>query len=127
MIVRNVRDLIGTERHKKAETWDSVRLLLKRDGVGFGFHLTTMYAGTNTEMQYLHHLECVYCLSGTATLKNLQTSETFRLEPGVMYVLDNHDRHEVSCVTDIEIACTFYPGLNGDETHDGNGSYPASD
>ncbi|SDG41468.1 ectoine synthase [Paraburkholderia phenazinium] len=126
MIVRNIKDYIDTECHKRAQNWDSVRLLLKRDGMGFGFHITTMYAGTITEMQYLHHLECVYCLSGEATVKNLATGETFDLVPGVMYALNEHDRHVVSCISDIKIACTFSPGLQGDETHGADGAYPAS-
>lgn len=127
MIVRNIKDTIGTERHKKEKTWDSVRLLLKKDGMGFGFHITTMYAGTETKMQYRHHLECVYCISGSAQIKNLDTGETFAVGPGVMYALDKHDRHVVACETDIIIACAFSPGLNGDETHGADGAYPPSD
>ncbi|QDQ83390.1 ectoine synthase [Paraburkholderia megapolitana] len=127
MIVRNIKDTIGTERHKKEKTWDSVRLLLRKDGMGFGFHITTMYAGTTTEMQYRHHLECVYCISGSAQIKNVATQEIFPVEPGMMYALNQHDHHIVTCETDIVIACTFSPALNGDETHGPDGAYPASD
>lgn len=36
MIIRKLKDIIKTENHKQTEAWDSARLLLAKDGMGFG-------------------------------------------------------------------------------------------
>jgi L-ectoine synthase len=42
MIVRNIKDIIGSERevHAKDGQWVSRRMLLKGDNMGFSFHET---------------------------------------------------------------------------------------
>lgn len=126
MLVRKLDDVRNTDSHKKAETWDSVRMLLAKDGMGFGFHITTMYADTETKMQYLNHLECVYCIAGEAEIEDVKTGARHVITAGSMYALNEHDSHVVRCKTDFVIACVFNPGLIGNETHDASGAYPAS-
>ena len=48
----------------------------------------------------------------------------YRLTPGTMYALDEHDRHRIDATMDMRIVCVFSPALAGPETHDEDGSYP---
>ncbi|WP_129793279.1 ectoine synthase [Sphingosinicella sp. CPCC 101087] len=125
MIIRKLKDLRNTDRDVKSNGWDSARLLLKEDGMGFSFHVTKMYAGSELRMHYQNHLEAVLVLKGTGTLEDLGTGKTHRLRPGVMYALDAHDEHIVRPETDILTACVFNPPVTGREVHDENGAYPA--
>ncbi|MFN3610085.1 MAG: ectoine synthase, partial [Hyphomonas sp.] len=44
MIVRDLAKATLTDRRVDSEGWSSVRLLLKDDGMGFSFHITTIHA-----------------------------------------------------------------------------------
>ncbi|HEX2812738.1 MAG TPA: ectoine synthase [Sphingopyxis sp.] len=125
MIVRTLGDIRKTDRNVRSDGWASARLLLKDDGMGFSFHVTTMFAGTELKMHYQHHLEAVFVLKGTGTIEDLATGEIHRLEPGVLYALNEHDRHIVRPETDILTACAFNPPVTGREVHDETGAYPA--
>lgn len=125
MIIRKLDDIRQSERNIRSNGWESARLLLKNDGMGFSFHITTLYAGEELRMHYQNHLEAVYVISGTGTIEDLGTGETHRLEPGTLYALNAHDRHIVRPETDIVTACTFNPPVTGNEVHDENGAYPA--
>jgi L-ectoine synthase len=123
MIVRNLQDARETERRIVTDNWESARLLLKSDGMGFSFHITTIYAGTRNEMWYKNHLESVFCLSGNGKLEELETGQVHRIEPGVIYALDKNDRHVLTATEDLTLACVFNPPLNGKEVHDIDGAY----
>jgi L-ectoine synthase len=124
MIVRQLKDLIGTERDVHAETWNSRRLLLKRDAMGFSLHDTVIHGGTETRMCYRHHLEAVYCIEGRGSLEDLSTNERFVIEPGTVYALDRHDEHILRAETSLRLICVFNPPLTGLETHGPDGAYP---
>ena len=62
MIVKNVNDLAGTEHDVVTKNWASRRILLKKDGMGFSLHETTIFAGTETYIWYKNHLEAVFCV-----------------------------------------------------------------
>ena len=124
MIVRRLDELIGSERDVEAPTFRSRRFLLARDGLSFSFHDTWLFAGMETSMWYQHHVEVVYCIEGKGTLENLETGEVHSVEPGVMYALDQHDRHRLVAHTDLRMVCVFTPPLTGDEIHDEDGTYP---
>lgn len=66
MIVRSFRDIEGTDRHVRAAsgTWESKRIVLARERVGFSLHETVLYAGTETSMWYANHVEAVVCTEG---------------------------------------------------------------
>lgn len=125
MIVRKLQDIRRSERNVKSDGWESARLLLKDDGMGFSFHVTTMYAGEQLQMHYQNHLEAVLVLKGTGTIEDLGTGIMHDLAPGVMYALNAHDRHVVRPATDILCACVFNPPVTGREVHDESGAYPA--
>ena len=126
MIIRKLKDVRRSERNVKSDGWESARLLLEDDGMGFSFHLTTLRAGSEIEMHYKNHLESVMVLKGTGTLEELDTGEVHQLKPGVLYALNAHDRHVVRPETDILTACVFNPPVTGDEVHDETGAYPAT-
>lgn len=124
MIVKNLKDLHGTDREVKGETWISRRLLLRGDNMGFSLHDTLMHAGTSTEMHYQNHLEAVYCVGGTGNIRNLETGEVFPIADGTVYALDGNERHVLTAETELRVVCVFNPALVGPESHDANGAYP---
>lgn len=126
MIVRRLDEARRTPRRVVSKTWESTRLLLRNDGMGFSFHITTMYAGTETRMCYRNHLESVYCISGYGELEDCATGERHRIEPGTIYILDKHDEHVLRAETELTLACVFNPPLHGLEVHDATGAYPTT-
>ena len=125
MFIRNIHDARSSDRNVVTDGWESTRLLLKDDGMGFSFHITTMYAGKELRMHYKHHLESVYVLSGHGTIEDLKTGTVHLLAPGTLYALDAHDEHIVRPTTNIVTACVFNPPVTGREVHDHTGAYPA--
>ena len=124
MIVRQIRDLEGTDQTVVAPTWISRRMLLKRDGMGFSLHETTILPGTQTPIWYRHHLEAVYCIEGQGEVELVPSGELFKISPGVMYALNEHDRHLLRAETTLRLVCVFNPPLTGGEVHDAEGVYP---
>lgn len=124
MIVRSLRDASQTRRRVVSKGWESTRLLLKEDGMGFSFHITTIYAGADLPMHYQNHLESVYCISGEGSIEDRETGESHSIYPGVMYALDKNDRHILRAKSEMKMACVFNPPLNGQEVHDDTGAYP---
>lgn len=124
MIVRTLQDCENSERRVRSETWQSVRMLLANDKMGFSFHITTIYAGTETPMHYQQHLESVYCMSGKGRLVNRDDGKEFEIVPGTLYILDKHDRHTLFAEQELSLACVFNPPITGNEVHNSEGSYP---
>lgn len=124
MIVRNLKNIVGTDQEVGADNWTSRRLLLRHDGAGFSMHDTLIHAGTSTEMHYQNHLEAVYCVQGKGTLQDLESGTTHDIEDGTLYVLNGHERHILTAETELRMICVFTPALVGTETHDENGVYP---
>jgi L-ectoine synthase len=127
MIIRSLDEVLGTERDVAGDGWRSRRLMLRRDGLGFSLHDTTVAAGADMELQYRHHLEACYCLEGEAELTDLATGEMHAIGPGVAYALDQHDHHRLQVRRDLRLVCVFNPALTGGETHDATGGFPPSD
>jgi L-ectoine synthase len=124
MIVRTLIEARQTARRVVTDNWESTRLILKSDGMGFSFHITTIYAGTRTPMCYRHHLESVYCIGGRGEVEASVDGKRYPIEPGTLYALDKHDEHVLIAHTDMLLACVFNPPLTGAEVHDETGAYP---
>lgn len=124
MIVRNLNSAHQSDRRIVSEGWESTRLLLRNDNMGFSFHITTIYAGADLQMHYQNHLESVYCISGEGEVENLADGKVYPISPGVIYILDQHDRHRLRAKTELKMACVFNPPLHGKEVHDASGAYP---
>ncbi|MCF3964709.1 ectoine synthase [Streptomyces fuscigenes] len=126
MIVRSFEEVENTDRHIKAAsgTWESKRIVLAKEKVGFSLHETIMYAGTETSMWYANHIEAVLCIGGEAQVTNDETGEVHDITPGTMYLLNGHEHHTVRPKSDFRTICVFNPPVTGREEHDESGAYP---
>ncbi|MGI5352941.1 ectoine synthase [Streptomyces sp. CA-250714] len=124
MIVRSLNEIIGTEREVKGPTWTSRRLVLAKEEVGFSLNDTVVQEGAEIKMWYANHVEAVYVIEGQGELVNEETGEKHRLGPGVMYLVDAHQRHTLRAHTRFRAVCVFNPPLTGREVHDENGVFP---
>lgn len=126
MIVKSLKDVIGTPDHASGDGWESRRILLARNGLGYSLHDTVVAEGQTLELEYKSHVETNYCIAGEGTVTNVLTRDVFPLSAGTVYVLDNHEPHILSATKgDLRLVCVFTPALSGEETHDADGSYAA--
>ena len=125
MIVRDFNQIIENEKDRvvKDAKWSSVRMLLASDGMGFSFHITFLEAGSEHTFHYKNHFESVYCMQGKGTITDLATGETHEITPGVMYALNEHDKHTLKAEEELVMACCFNPPVTGTEVHQEDGSY----
>lgn len=125
MIVRNLEQAENDERRiiSPDGNWESTRLLLKSDDMGFSFHITTIYQGADFYLHYQNHLESVYCISGEGEVETLEDNIKHPIKPGTIYILDKNDKHMLRAFSEMKMACVFNPPLNGKELHNEDGSY----
>lgn len=125
MIVRQLQDAEKTARRIVSPdgNWESTRLLLKDDGMGYSFHITTIYAGADFGMHYQNHRESVYCISGRGEVETLADGAVYPIVPGTLYNLNSHDKHVLRAFEEMQLACVFNPPLNGKEVHNAEGAY----
>lgn len=123
MLIRKLDQIRSSSRNVRDKGWESSRLLLAEDGMGFSFHITTLEAGGDWTFHYQHHVEAVFVISGTGSVEDLATGERHALEPGTLYALNDHDRHRLRAETELVTACVFNPPVVGDEIHDADGAY----
>ncbi|RKF16495.1 ectoine synthase [Roseovarius spongiae] len=123
MIVKTLDETLNTPDHVTGDAFESRRILLARDGLGYSFHDTLVKAGSTQNLEYKNHIEANYCIEGTGEVEEVATGRTWPLRPGTMYVLDRNDAHIVRAETDLRLVCIFTPALSGGETHDADGSY----
>ncbi|QGX97657.1 ectoine synthase [Roseovarius faecimaris] len=125
MFVKTLADILDTDAHVTGDAFESRRILLASDGLGYSFHDTVIKAGTTQHLHYKNHIEANYCIDGQGEVECVATGQVWPLGPGSMYVLDQHDAHIVRAETDMRLICIFTPALTGQETHDPDGSYAA--
>ena len=123
MIVRNLKEAEQGPRRIVSKGWESTRLLLKGDQMGFSFHITTIYEGAELELHYQNHLESVYCVSGEGEVETVADGRVYPIEAGTMYALDKHDKHILRARKEMKMACVFNPPLHGKEVHNAQGAY----
>ncbi|MEM8775713.1 MAG: ectoine synthase [Pseudomonadota bacterium] len=125
MFVKTLQNVLGSDDHVVGEAYESRRLLLARDELGYSLHDTLVKAGTTQRLHYKNHLESNYCIEGEGEVENTVTGEKWPIGPGSLYVLDQHDPHIIRATTDLRLICIFTPALTGHEKHDKDGSYAA--
>lgn len=125
MIVRNLDEAEQSNRRivSPEGSWESTRMLLKDDNMGFSFHITTIYEGADFQMHYQNHLESVYCMSGEGEVETLADGKVYPIREGTLYILDKHDKHILRAKKEMKMACVFNPPLNGKEVHNAEGAY----
>ena len=127
MIVRSLASILDTPAHVKGDSFESRRILLAVDGLGYSLHDTICKEGTEQRLHYKNHVETNYVIEGMGEVQNVATGEVFPLTPGTVYVLDGHEEHILRAQRgDMRIICVFTPALTGQEKHDADGSYPAA-
>lgn len=127
MKIIDVAKLRGTERDVDCPNggFNSLRILLEADGVGFSMTRTYVPIGTPQHWHYKNHLEACYCISGVGILKSAGSDEEHMVHAGMVYVLDKNDDHYFQAVQPVELICIFNPPLKGREVHADDGSYSA--
>lgn len=125
MIVRDFNEITTNEPERVVSDaqWSSVRMLLAEDGMGFSFHITFLEAGSEHTFHYKNHFESVYCMQGKGSITDLATGKTYEIKPGVMYALNEHDKHILRAEEELVMACCFNPPVTGKEVHQEDGSY----
>lgn len=101
----------------------SYRTVLEKDGLGFAMMETRINQGGPYKWHYKNHQEACMCISGLGRLKDLTTGEVSEIRKGVTYLVDNHQPHEFTALTDVVLVSVFNPPLTGEESHDENGNY----
>lgn len=127
MIVRHLKEIIGTANDVDTEGWNSRRLLLKDDGMGYSVHDTVIKEGAELPMHYKHHLEAVYLIEGRGEIETVADGRVYPLETGSIYALDQHDQHilRANKGSHMRMVCVFNPPVSGREVHGPDGAYPA--
>jgi L-ectoine synthase len=102
----------------------SYRSVLRADNMGFAMMKTVINKGGPYKWYYKNHQEACYCVSGSGYLEDLITGEVSKISEGVTYLVDKHQPHLFTALTDVVLISVFNPPLKGNETHDESGSYP---
>ena len=124
MIVVTSEEIANSPRHASGPGWDSKRMIVKHDGMGFSVHETRVVEGAELHLEYKNHVEANYCISGEGEVTDVATGVTHPIRPGTIYALENHDKHVVRAIRgDLLLVCVFNPALTGFETHTADGSY----
>ena len=125
MIVRKLDDILGGERDVKGENgnWESRRLILNDDAVGFSLHDTIIYAGTESLLWYKHHIEAVYCIEGEGEVETTDDGKVYPISAGTVYLLNGNERHLLRATSTMRMVCVFNPPVTGREDHDADGAY----
>ena len=127
MIVKRLKDIIGTDHDVHANGWNSRRLLLKDAGMGYSVHDTVIHEGAELHMHYKNHLEAVYLIEGEGEIEVVEDGSVHPLEAFTIYALDRHDQHilRANKGTHMRMVCVFNPPVSGREVHGPDGAYPA--
>ncbi|WP_127470128.1 ectoine synthase [Thiomicrorhabdus aquaedulcis] len=126
MIVKNLYDdVIGTSADVESAQWNSRRLLLAKEGMGFSLHDTLIKPGEALHLCYKNHLEAVYCIAGEGEIVEKKNGLTHPIREGTVYALNEHDAHILKANKGVgmRMVCVFNPPVTGQETHDKDGSY----
>lgn len=121
MFIRSLNDVEGSEHYVNWGNGTSHRLLTLADKMGFTVCHTVVTRGTESLLEYKNHLEACYCIGGEGEVETM-AGERFRIVPGTIYVLDEHDKHflRASEDKDLILVSVFNPPLKGTETHNLN-------
>ena len=104
----------------------SIRMIAATDEIGFSLSDVRLKASAAAELWYKHHWKANFIISGSGKVENLNTGETWKLEPETLYCVGLKDRHRLSAVTDLHLLSVFCPPLLGNEYHDADGALAAS-
>lgn len=128
MIVRTLGTIIGSDQHIVGDGWESRRILLSPDKLGYSFHDTILEEGCELNLQFKNHIEANYCIAGKGEVVDAVSGAVHPIEPGTIYVLNEHDAHVLRATEGtLRLVCIFTPALSGKETHNEDGGYAPLD
>jgi len=127
MIIRSADDVTGTQHDVSGEDWNSRRILTAADSLGFSLNDVRVEPGFEMNLEYRHHLEACYVVSGTMDITDLATGREYAVASGGVYALDQHDRHIARSPGGARLVCIFNPALRGTERHVDGGYEPSED
>ncbi|MGH2462288.1 MAG: ectoine synthase [Candidatus Limnocylindria bacterium] len=125
MIIRSADDVTGTEHDVSGDDWNSRRILTAADRMGFSLNDVRVEPGFEMALEYRHHLEACYVVSGAIDITDLDTGEAYAVSAGGVYALDRHDRHIARSPGGARLVCIFNPALRGTERHVDGGYEPS--
>ena len=122
MFIRSLQEVAAGEHFVEWGNGTSHRLLVEDDGMGFTVCHTVVNRGSESLLEYKNHLEACYCIAGRGEVEDMQ-GKRYRIEPGVIYVLDQHDKHFLRADPDMDLilVSVFNPPLRGTERHNLDG------
>lgn len=119
MFIRSLKQVSKTQNFVDWGNGTSHRLLTMDDNMGYTVCHTVVNKGSESLLEYKNHLEACYCIAGRGEVEDMQ-GNVYRIEPGTIYVLNEHDKHYLRADKDIDLilVSVFNPPLNGTERHD---------
>lgn len=115
MLIRQLADVVATERDVEWGQGQSRRLLLARDGRGFALTDTYVHPGAEAHLSYDNHVEACYCVEGAGSVET--ADGVFPIRVGTMYAPDRGEPHILRSTTGMRLVCVFMPPLLGPERH----------
>ena len=123
MKIRKIKELEGTDRHVIGNGFESIRVLLESDNMGFSLHKTIIPKGGPYHWHYKNHLESCYCVKGSGIIHDLTNNTYHPINVDTTYILDNNDDHTFQALDDTVLISVFNPPVTGGEIHGEDGSY----
>lgn len=117
MIVRNIEEILNSERDVFWGNGQSRRFLIESDNMGYSVTDTVINAGTTSLLEYKNHLETCYCIEGEGEVRTAEDGKIYPIKPGTIYALDKNDKHYLTAHSTMRLVCVFLPALKGHESH----------
>ena len=116
MLIRRLKDIIGTDRDVHWGNGTSRRLLVAADDRGSTLTDTHIEPMTETLLRYDNHLEACYCIEGGGSVVVGPLEHVIEL--GTLYAPEKREEHKlVAGPNGMRLICLFSPALTGAETH----------
>ena len=111
MILRELNEIVNTQREAEWGNGKSRRFLIEKDGMGYSVTDTIFNAGTESLLEYKAHIEACYCIDGEGEVE--VDGVVYPIKPGTMYALDKHDQYYLRAKTNLRLVCVcvFTPPL----------------
>ncbi len=116
ILIRHKADLLGSSRHVKTHAYETVRFLLKSDGVGLTLTDIVLKPDVEAVYGYEQHLEVAYCLSGHARLTEVSSKVVHDIRAGTLWAARAGEHFSFVAFEETRLICAFTPAFEGDET-----------
>lgn len=127
-LIRRVAETVGTGRDVFWGNGQSRRLLVRDDGFGFALCQTLGNANTDSPLQYRHHFESCYYVSGSGEYVWESGSHPIDTNGAgaTVFIMNRNDAHRMVVRDPSVCLSVFSPPIEGHEAHDFTGKSPSS-